>query len=91
MKADLIAWLDGVSHTAVWWALVLFCVVNAVGILAVVIRRDRALVDRWTPRWLAANFVALALGAGGPLLIGGLKLALSLLPDSAGGTSLVGK
>ena len=91
MKADLIAWLDGVSHLALSWALVLFCVVNVVGVLAVVIRRDRALVDRWTPRGLAANFVALALGAGAPLLIGGLKLALSLLPDSGGATTLVGK
>jgi hypothetical protein len=37
-------------------------------------------VDRWTPRWLAANVAVLGFGLGTPLLTWALRLGLAALP-----------
>jgi hypothetical protein len=91
MKADMIAWLAGAGSWAFHTALSLFLVLNAIAIAVVVARRDRSLVDRWTPRWLAANLGLLALGGGVPLLTALLRAGVSLLPSASQATATLPK
>ncbi|MBK7348390.1 MAG: hypothetical protein IPI92_00785 [Gemmatimonadetes bacterium] len=80
MKADLIDWL---AHTGSWaWhaAAALLVFINAGAGLAVLATRSLSLVDRWTPRWLAANVAVLGFGLGTPLLTWALRLGLAALP-----------
>ena len=82
MKPDLLDSLDWLGH----WALVvgasLFALASALFLGAVLVTRDRRVVNRWTPRWLATGLTALAVGAGGPLVAGLLKVAVRALPDA---------
>lgn len=77
----LLARLDGAGTWA--WQVGLGCslLLNSVAILAVVITRDRVLVNRWTGRWLAANLALLGMGVGVPVVVGLLRLGIGLLPD----------
>lgn len=81
MKSDLIAWLAQAGSWAWHSALTLFVVVNAGAGLAVLVNRSQSMVDRWTPRWLAANIALLGFGLGMPVVSWALRLGLSLLPD----------
>ncbi|MDX2120446.1 MAG: hypothetical protein SF070_05175 [Gemmatimonadota bacterium] len=81
MKSDLIAWLAYAGSWAWHSALTLFIVVNAGAGVAVLVNRSQSMVDRWTPRWLAANLVLLGFGLGTPLVTWALRLGLSLLPE----------
>ncbi len=81
MKADLLTWLAGTGSWAWHTALALFLLLNGAAILALVVTRNRALVDRWTSRWLAANVALIGFGVGGPLVTGALRLVVSALPD----------
>jgi hypothetical protein len=81
MLESLRTLLEGVGTWAWHLGLGLFLFLNAVAILAVVVTRDRALVDRWAGRWLAANLALLGLGAGVPVVAGLLRLGIGLLPD----------
>ena len=80
MQADLLALLGGIGSWAFHTALTLFLALNVAAVAIVIIARDRRLVDRWTPRWLAANLGLFGLGAGVPLLTGLMRAGLSLLP-----------
>ncbi|HTS89702.1 MAG TPA: hypothetical protein VMG41_14515 [Gemmatimonadales bacterium] len=81
MTDTLIGWLGGAGtwawHVSAW--LLLAVNLGALGI--VVITRSRALVDRWTGRWLAANLGLLGFGLGVPAVTGLLRLALNALPS----------
>ena len=79
MKTALLTWLAGTGSWAWHTALTLFLLMNATAIIALLVTRNRSLVDRWTPRWLAANLALLGFGA--PLLSSALRLAVSVLPD----------
>ena len=81
MKSDLLVWLAGTGSWVWHTALTLFILLNATAIVALLLTRNRALVDRWTPRWLAANLTLLGVGAGVPLLTSALRLVVSALPD----------
>lgn len=61
---SMLAWLDAAGGGIARLALGAFLVVNAVFVVAVVMRRDRALVDRWTRRLVVLD-AALLLAAGG--------------------------
>jgi len=80
MQADFLALLGGIGSWAFRTALTLFLVLNVAAVTLVLIRRDRRMVDRWAPRWLAANLVLMALGGGVPLVTGLMRAGLSLLP-----------
>ncbi len=81
MTDAMAAWL-GEAGTWAWHvALGLLVVVNAAALTAVVVTRNRGLVDRWTGRWLGANLGLIAFGAGTPLVTGLVRLALSALPS----------
>ena len=79
MKSDLLVWLAGTGSWVWHTALTLFLLLNATAIVALLLTRNRALVDRWTPRWLAANLTVLGVGAGVPLLTSALRLVASAL------------
>jgi len=80
MKADLIDWLARTGSWAWHVAVALLVVINAGAGLAVLGTRSQALVDRWTPRWLAANVAVLGFGLGTPLVTWALRLGLAALP-----------
>jgi hypothetical protein len=80
MLDSLLALLDGAGTWAWRLGLGLFLLLNSVAIVAVVVTRDRSLVDRWTGRWLGANLALIGLGAGIPAVAGLLHLAVRLVP-----------
>ncbi|HMV33464.1 MAG TPA: hypothetical protein PKA50_15200 [Gemmatimonadales bacterium] len=80
MRADLIDWLARTGSWAWHSAVALLVVINAAAGLAVLATRSQALVDRWTPRWLAANVAVAGFGLGTPLLTWALRLGLAALP-----------
>jgi hypothetical protein len=65
--AAFIAWLDGAAVTVFAICALLFTVLNIGAIALVYFTRDRALVNRWTARWLAANLLLIGAGAGVPV------------------------
>lgn len=76
----LSTWLSGVGSWAWHVSLSLGVVLNVVAVLAVAATRSRALVDRWTGPWLAANCGLVAFGAGVPAVSWCLRTALAALP-----------
>jgi hypothetical protein len=77
LDAEILAWLSGVSSTIVRFSLILFVGVNLAAAGAFLARRDRALVQKWTAPWLAANALLIGAGLGTPLLVGLTKLAIT--------------
>ncbi len=82
MEQSFVAWLTTLSSVVVRVCLALFAVVNLGAIAAVVLRRDRALVQRWTAPWLATNAVLIGAGLGTPLLVGLTKLAIEAVASA---------
>lgn len=67
MQGSLVTWLDGVgslTFTIAAWA---FLLINAAAVGLVAWKRNREFVNRWTPRFLAANLVVLGVGLGVPM------------------------
>ncbi|HEV8366048.1 MAG TPA: hypothetical protein VGQ52_21200 [Gemmatimonadaceae bacterium] len=64
---ELSAWLDGAATRVFALCAILFVALNVGAVMLVVMKRDRAMVNRWTARWLAANFALLGAGLGMPL------------------------
>ena len=91
MKSDLLVWLAGTGSWVWHTALTLFLLLNVTAIVALLLTRNRALVDRWTPRWLAANLTLLGVGAGVPLLTSALRLVVSALPDIGTAAATISK
>ena len=81
MRSDIVTWLAGLGSWAWHTAVSRFIVVNALAVGAFLTTRNRALVDRWTPRWLAVNLGLLGFGLGTPLLAWAVRLAVSALPE----------
>jgi hypothetical protein len=81
MQADLLPWLAALGAWAWRIGVALALVLNAVAVAAVAVTRSRALVNRWTSPWLAANLALLSLAAGVPLVTALVRLALSALPS----------
>jgi hypothetical protein len=76
MEAAILTWLEGVAIRA--FGLSLFLILAIDGAFAVVLfaTRDRALVNRWTSRVLAANLVLAGTGIGVPVLALGSRLVV---------------
>ena len=64
---ELSAWLDGAAARVFALCATLFVLLNAGAVTLLVMKRDRSIVNRWTARWLAANFALLGAGLGVPL------------------------
>ena len=67
MPYTIISWLDGVGTTAFMLSALAFVALNAIAIVGVLMTRDRNLVNRFTPHFLAANIFLLGTGLGVPL------------------------
>jgi hypothetical protein len=81
MISALLDGLDSIAHGARLLALGLFLLANLVFVGGLLLRREQRYVNRWTSHWLAANLVALSLGAGVPLATGLVRMALAAVPD----------
>lgn len=68
METALLDWLARTGSRAFTFSLGAFVLVNGAAIAAVMVTRDRSLVNRWTGRLLAANLVLAGTGLGIPLL-----------------------
>lgn len=77
MESGILAWLDAVGSTAFRWSALAFIVLNGIAVSAVILTRDRTLVNRWTGRLLAANLGIAATGLGIPLLTTVSRLAVA--------------
>ena len=61
-------WLDSIGARAFGVSAAVFVLMNGAAIAVLAIKRDYALVNRWTSRLLAANLVLLGTGIGLPLV-----------------------
>ena len=76
MDSGVLGWLDSVGSWTFYASAILFVLVNGAAAVAFALRRDRQLVNRWTPRVLAIDLVLIGVGAGGPALAAAAKLAI---------------
>lgn len=79
-----VTWLENVGTTAFAWSALAFVVLNGAGVALFLARRDRAVVNRWTSRFLAANLVLLGTGLGVPLATLAARTALRTLAPAFG-------
>jgi hypothetical protein len=84
MDTEIIAWLNGVSTAIFRLAAMLFAILNLAAVGVVVGTRSRAVVNRWTSPWLAANFVLLGAGLGVSLLASLAKVAVRAIAAAGG-------
>jgi hypothetical protein len=64
----IVSWLDGIGSTAFRTSAALLLSLNAFGAGMIWWTRDRAVVNRWTARFLAANLFLLGTGVGALLM-----------------------
>lgn len=84
MEAAILGWLESVGSTAFRWSAFSFLVVNGIAVAAVVLTRDRSLVNRWTGRLLAVNLTLAGTGLGIPLLTTASRLVVAaILPGDS--------
>ena len=76
METAVLDWLARVGSSAFTYSAALFVLVNGAAVGAVVITRDRSLVNRWTGRLLAANLLLLGTGLGVPLVTAVTRLGI---------------
>lgn len=82
MENQVIGWLSGFSDSVFRICALLFVAVNGLAVGAVMVKRDRSLVQRWTSPWLATNLLLIGAGAGVPLVTGIVKLAVSAVAST---------
>lgn len=82
MPDTIVSWLDGVGSTAFTLSAVAFVALNGIAIAAVSLTRDRSLVNRWTPHFLAANILLLGSGLGIPLAALAARTVISAVTPS---------
>jgi predicted tellurium resistance membrane protein TerC len=80
-------WLDSVGARAFGVSAAIFVLMNGAAIAVLAIKRDYALVNRWTSRLLAANLVLLGTGVGLPLVTTMARSALLALAPVTQGIS----
>jgi zinc transporter ZupT len=91
METTVLDWLASVGSAAFRWSAVAFVILNGVAVAALFLTKDRALVNRWTGRVLAANLVLVGTGVGVPLIAAASRLAISVVtPARAGMMPVVG-
>ena len=76
MEAAILAWLQDVAIRAFGLSLFLLLAIDGAFALVLFATRDRAIVNRWTSRVLAANLVLAGTGIGVPVLALGSRLAI---------------
>jgi hypothetical protein len=76
MEAAILAWLHDLAIRAFGLSLFLLLAIDGAFALAVFATRDRAIVNRWTSRVLAANLLLAGTGVGVPVLALGSRLVV---------------
>lgn len=76
MQPSLMQWLAGLGWTAFSWSLAGLLLLNAGAAFAMITRRDRDTVQRYTSFWLAGNLLLLAVGIGIPAITAVARLVL---------------
>lgn len=79
MEAAILAWLQDVAIRAFGLSLFLLLAIDGAYALVLFVTRDRAIVNRWTSRVLAANIVLAGTGVGVPVLALGSYLAVQAI------------
>jgi hypothetical protein len=67
MPDTILSWLDGVGSMAFALSAIAFVSLNVIAVATLFLTRDRGLVNRFTPHFLAANLLLLGTGLGVPL------------------------
>ena len=75
MTSPLLQWLASIGWTAFTWALAGWLALNLAALL-LFLKRDRALVERYTSMWLAANLLLVAIGVGVPAITSTARLVM---------------
>ncbi|GMV10853.1 MAG TPA: hypothetical protein PKC83_02320 [Gemmatimonadaceae bacterium] len=83
METALLEWLARIGSGAFTLSLGAFVLLNGAAVVAVVVTRDRSLVNRWTGRILAANLVLAGTGLGIPLVTTVTRLGIMAVTPSA--------
>ena len=68
MEAAILAWLQELAIRAFGISLFLVLAIDGAFAIVLLVTRDRAIVNRWTSRVLAANLVLAGTGVGVPVL-----------------------
>lgn len=84
MPGTILSWLDGVGSTAFTLSAIAFVAINAIAITAVLLTRDRTIVNRFTPHFLAANILLLGTGLGVPLAALAARSVIAAVTPSFG-------
>jgi hypothetical protein len=79
MEAAILAWLNDVALRAFGLSLFLLLGLDAVFAVILLATRDRAIVNRWTSRVLAANLVLVGTGIGVPMLALGSGVVVQMV------------
>ncbi len=82
MPGTILSWLDGVGSTAFTLSAIAFVSLNAIAIAGVFLTRDRGLVNRFTPHFLAVNLLLLGTGLGVPLAALAARTVISAVTPS---------
>jgi hypothetical protein len=76
MEAAILAWLQDFAIRAFGISLFLLLAIDGAFAVVLLATRDRGIVNRWTSRVLAANFVLAGTGIGVPVLALSTRLAV---------------
>jgi hypothetical protein len=90
MDSSFVAWLDAVGTTAFAWSLGAFVAINGVAAALFVLKRDRAVVNKWTGRVLAVDLLLVGTGIGVPVVASLTSAAVSALTTQVAGASIAG-
>ncbi len=86
MESTIVEWLASVGTRAFAWSLGIFLVVNGAAAIVFVLRRDRAMVNRWAGRVLALDLLLVGTGVGVPLMTTMARLTVTVVSASFGGS-----
>lgn len=81
-------WLSDFGTQVFAWSLGIFLVINSAAAIAWFVRRDRALVNRWTSRILAADLLLIGTGVGVPIVTTMARMTISAIATSFTGTGV---
>ena len=79
MEAAILAWLQNLAIRAFGMSLFLLLAIDGAFALVLLATRDRAIVNRWTSRVLAANLFLAGTGVGVPVLALGSRLVVRVV------------
>jgi hypothetical protein len=76
LEAEILGWLQRAGWVAFSMSVAAFVLVNSIGFAILLRRRDRTLVNTWTPRLLAVNILLAGTGLGVPVLTTAARFAI---------------